>query len=171
MDDIFGDLVWLQRLIDDLLIQAKTKQQALRRLKIVLKKCRENNVTIKASKIQMGPGVEFGGFVVAATKDGVAVTPDPKKVEAIRAFKSPANAKDLRSFLGLAGTLSAWNPDYSNNKTGWRSSAERMRHHQVDAVRPQAQDGVVHRRLEAVQDGVHARAPRTSSGAGPWASA
>jgi hypothetical protein len=50
----------------------------LRRMKIVLKLCEKNNVTLKGSKIQLGAKVEFGGFVVDATKDGLSVTPDPR---------------------------------------------------------------------------------------------
>jgi hypothetical protein len=76
------------------------------------------NVTLKGSKIQIGSKVDFGRFQVVATEDGVAVMLDPKRVEAIRSFQSPTTVEELRLFLGLAGTLSCWSPDYAHNKAG-----------------------------------------------------
>ena len=106
MDQMFSELPWLSRLIDDLLIQGSSKQQVLRRLRKVLKVCRKYNITIKGSKVQLGARVRFGGFIVEHTEeDGVTIKPDPKKVEAIKDFMRPSNPEELRSFLGLAGTM------------------------------------------------------------------
>jgi hypothetical protein len=116
MKEIFGKHAWLLRLVDDLLIQGKTMQQVLRRLKAVLKTCRKYGITLKQSKIWIGESVDFAGFKVEAGEDGVTIVPDPKKVDGIWNFTSLTSVEELRSFLGLAGTLSQWNPDYDHCK-------------------------------------------------------
>jgi hypothetical protein len=120
MEEIFGHLPWLLKLIDNLLIQGTSKKQVLRRLKTVLKTCRKHGVTLKGSNIQIGSSVDFAGFRVESGDDGVVIVPDPRKVEGIRNFQSPTCVEELRSFLGLAGTLSAWNLCRRSAKLGER---------------------------------------------------
>jgi hypothetical protein len=89
MEAIFGKYPWLLRLIDDLLIQGKTKQQVLRRLRAVLKTCRKYGVTLKRSKIQIRESVDFVGFKVESGEEGVVIVPDPKKVKGIIIYQIP----------------------------------------------------------------------------------
>jgi hypothetical protein len=80
----------------------------------------DNGVTLSRKKIQLGETVRFGGFQLEAGKDGMSIVPDPQKVQGIRDFSTPATTQELRSFLGLAGTLAQWNPDYAHTSANLR---------------------------------------------------
>ena len=56
------------------------------------------------------PEIEFCGFIV--NKEGVFT--HPEKVEAIRKWPTPGSAKDIRSFLGLAGFYQRFVPNFAN---------------------------------------------------------
>ncbi|WVZ93886.1 hypothetical protein U9M48_039838, partial [Paspalum notatum var. saurae] len=82
--------------IDDILIFSKTREEH----EIVLEKLRENQLYEKFSKCDFWlEKVAFLGHVLTA--EGVSV--DPEKVEAVSNWKTPHNATEIRSFLGLAG--------------------------------------------------------------------
>ncbi|WVZ85221.1 hypothetical protein U9M48_032169 [Paspalum notatum var. saurae] len=86
--------------IDDILIFSKTREEHEQHLRIVLDKLRENQLYGKFSKCDFWlEKVAFLGHVLTA--EGVSV--DPKKVEAVSNWKTPRNATEIRSFLGLAG--------------------------------------------------------------------
>ena len=69
-------------------------------LRLILEKLREHKLYAKFSKCEFWLNtVGFLGHVVSA--DGIAV--DPAKVSAVTDWESPKSAKDIRSFLGLAG--------------------------------------------------------------------
>ena len=57
----------------------------------------------------------FAGFEVS-TKNGVCtVRPDPTLLENIREFPMPQKPKDIKSFQGLIGQVSSFNPDVSQS--------------------------------------------------------
>ncbi|WVZ74917.1 hypothetical protein U9M48_023032 [Paspalum notatum var. saurae] len=86
--------------IDDILIFSKTREEHEQHLRIVLEKLRENQLYGKFSKCEFWlEKVAFLGHVLTA--EGVSV--DPEKVEAVSNWKTPRNATEIRSFLGLAG--------------------------------------------------------------------
>ena len=86
--------------IDDILIFSKTREEHEQHLRIVLEKLRENQLYGKFSKCDFWlEKVAFLGHVLTA--EGVSV--DPEKVEAVSNWKTPRNATEIRSFLGLAG--------------------------------------------------------------------
>ncbi|WVZ83200.1 hypothetical protein U9M48_030370 [Paspalum notatum var. saurae] len=86
--------------IDDILIFSKTREEHEQHLRIVLEKLRENQLYRKFNKCEFWlEKVAFLGHVLTA--EGVSV--DPEKVEAVSNWKTPRNATEIRSFLGLAG--------------------------------------------------------------------
>jgi transposase InsO family protein len=79
----------------------------LKRLEEVLNRCRDHSIRLSLQKMEVGTSVKFAGHIIS----GNGIMPDPDKVEAIRAFKTPENVTDLRSFLGLANQLGHFLPD------------------------------------------------------------
>ncbi|WVZ87870.1 hypothetical protein U9M48_034445 [Paspalum notatum var. saurae] len=79
-------------------------------LRIVLEKLRENQLYGKFSKCEFWlKKVAFLGHVLTA--EGVSV--DPEKVEAVSNWKTPRNATEIRSFLGLAGYYQRFMENFS----------------------------------------------------------
>ena len=95
------------KLVDDILIHAQTLPILISRIKKVLDKCREHNLTISRKKFKVGNRVKFAGFIVS--DKGVA--PDPERIAAIAGFPVPKSVSDVRSFLGLANQLGSFLPD------------------------------------------------------------
>ena len=110
-DQALGDLLndWLLKIVDDMLIQAPTKELLFDRLNVVLERCRAAGIKLSKKKLAMGQSIKFAGFVVSAT----GVKPDPDKVAAIAKFPAPRNITEVRSFLGLVNQLGAFIPDLS----------------------------------------------------------
>ena len=101
-----------QKLVDDILISALTKEIALQRLCMVLDGCRKTGVIISNKKLKMGEEVKFGGYII----NSHTVKPNPEKVEGISQFPVPTNVSELRSFLGLVNTFDIFQPDLAHAK-------------------------------------------------------
>ena len=74
---------------------------------MVMERCRDHNITLSASKAQVGQEVKFAGFMVGS--EGIKA--DPAKVEAIKEFPAPKDLTNLKSYLGLANQLGEFCPD------------------------------------------------------------
>ena len=86
--------------IDDILVYSKNEEEHEGHLRQILEKLREHKLYAKFSKCEFWLNtVGFLGHIVSA--EGIAV--DPAKVSAVTEWESPKSAKDIRSFLGLAG--------------------------------------------------------------------
>ena len=86
--------------IDDILVYSKTREDHDKHLRIVLQVLREQKLYAKLSKCEFWmKEVAFLGHVISEA--GISV--DPKKIEAVVAWKPPKNITEVRSFLGLAG--------------------------------------------------------------------
>ena len=121
-DAALANCAGVDKLVDDVLIQAKGEKQLLERLEAVLKKGREYNITFSRKKMQHGFSVKFGGFMIGTgTENGVMITPDPGLMRAIRDFKEPTCVTELKSFLGMLQQLSHWNPDLSQHVVKMRT--------------------------------------------------
>ena len=93
----------VDKLVDDILVQAKSEEQLLERVREVLLRAHQHGVTLSKSKLQCGQEVRFGGFIIRANNDGqpTQLLPDPELLAAIRDFPEPTNYPQLKSFLGL----------------------------------------------------------------------
>ena len=86
--------------IDDILIYSKTEEEQEEHLRLVLTKLHEHRLYAKFSKCEFWlKELIFLGHVVST--DGVTVIPE--KVQAVLDWETPKSAKEIRSFLGLAG--------------------------------------------------------------------
>ena len=79
-DQALAGLVGIEKLVDDILIAAATKNELMDRLEKVVKRCFDHNITLSATKIQLGQSVRFGGHIITANGS----KPNPEKVQAIK---------------------------------------------------------------------------------------
>ena len=100
-----------------MLVQARTEQEMLARVRIVLQRCREAGITISLRKLVYGQSVPFAGYVISS--DGIR--PDPEKLRAITDFPVPTNPSEVRSFLGLANQLAFFVPDIARLSSSIRA--------------------------------------------------
>ncbi|WVZ89030.1 hypothetical protein U9M48_035489 [Paspalum notatum var. saurae] len=87
--------------IDDILIFSKTQEEHEQHLRILYGKFSKCDFWLEK--------VAFLGHVL--TVEGVSV--DPEKVEAVSNWKTPRNATEIRSFLGLAGYYQRFMENFS----------------------------------------------------------
>lgn len=85
--------------MDDVLIPARSFDEALRRLEEVLILLKEGGLTLKLKKCKfMFDKLDFLGFEVS----GNGIQPGLAKTESVSRFPTPSNVHDVRRFLGLA---------------------------------------------------------------------
>lgn len=95
----------VSKIVDDVLVFAKTFPEHQAAVRAFLERCREHSITLNRKKTRLGQAqVKFAGFLVG--RDGVSA--DPAKLRAIREFPRPTNITDLRSFLGLVEQLAGF---------------------------------------------------------------
>ena len=109
-DEAFEKVKNMFKLVDDLLIFARTPTEAVQSTKEILKCAEEAGITMSRKKIQTGRRVEFGGYII---QGGTGVFMNPKRVEAIRKFPRPKCTTDVRAFTGLCNALGRFCPDYT----------------------------------------------------------
>ena len=106
--DILKDLPVLM-LVDDVLIQDKTKEGLKKKIEAVLQRCREFNCALSKKKFELSKSVSFAGHIV--TPEGIKA--DPIKTDAIQNFPQPNCVTDLRAYMGLINQLGHFFPDLS----------------------------------------------------------
>ena len=98
LDAIFLDIPGITRIADDMIIYVKDDLEHDENLLNLLEVCRKNNLTLNAEKMQFRlPQVSFFGH----TWSDHGLSPDPKKIEAVRRIEIPQDVVTMRSFLGL----------------------------------------------------------------------
>jgi hypothetical protein len=86
--------------MDDILVFSKTLEEHKKHLQEVFDILPANSLYLKKSKCSFAQTKsEYLGHVISST--GVATAPN--KIQAVKEWETPENAKQLRSFLGLAG--------------------------------------------------------------------
>ena len=112
MNDIF--MPYLDKFVviflDDLCIYSKTPEEHLEHVETVLKLLRKHKLLAKSSKCRFGvTSIEFLGHVISS--DGVSC--EAGKLKAIMDWPELKNAKEVLSFLGLAGFYRRFVKDFS----------------------------------------------------------
>ena len=123
-DHAFEGIPHLTKIVDDLLLHARSTQEAIQTLEIILKRCREHQITLGKNKIQAGREVTFVGHIIKVTSRGVEIRPHPDKLKALTEYPRPENTTDLKSFMGLAVQFSRYNPDLAHIATPLRALTE-----------------------------------------------
>ncbi|GJP69600.1 hypothetical protein CLOP_g592 [Closterium sp. NIES-67] len=96
--------------LDDILIYSRDMKQHVEHLRRVFEILRRERFYVKLSKREFAlEKVQFLGHLVSA--QGVHV--DPKKIEAVRTWKTPENVKELQQFLGFANYYNRFVPQYA----------------------------------------------------------
>ncbi|GJP86628.1 hypothetical protein CLOP_g16628 [Closterium sp. NIES-67] len=96
--------------LDDILIYSRDMKHHVDHLRRVFEILRRERFYVKLSKSEFAlEKVQFLGHMVSA--QGVHV--DPKKIEAVRTWKTPENVKELQQFLGFANYYNRFVPQYA----------------------------------------------------------
>ena len=101
MEMCLGDQQYLTLLfyIDDICIFSSSVDEMLNRVEMVLERLQDFNLKIKPKKSHFfQPKVLFLGHILS--KDGIS--PNPDKIQKVKDWPVPTNAKEVHSFLGLA---------------------------------------------------------------------
>jgi hypothetical protein len=86
--------------IDDILIYSKTLEDHVQHIKHVFQMLLDNRLEVKKSKCAFAKReLSYLGHIIS----GAGVATDPKKIAPIVEWLAPINAKQLHSFLGMAG--------------------------------------------------------------------
>ena len=102
MNDTFAEFLnkFVLVFLDDIIVYSDTLEEHEEHVRQALKRLREQRLYAKASKSALCKReVEFLGHMVGVR--GLRVMQD--KIEAVRDWPTPTNARELRAFLGLAG--------------------------------------------------------------------
>ena len=90
------------RIADDMTIAGKDEMEHDRIFLAFMEKCMENNLTLNSEKIQFKQSqVSFYGHILS--KHGIS--PDPKKIQALKHMEFPPDKEAMRSFLGMINYL------------------------------------------------------------------
>jgi hypothetical protein len=81
-DDIFAAVPDILKIVDDALLQARTEEELLVRLRIALTSCRKGNLTLSREKVCWGQEIRFAGYIIGDK----GVFPDPTSRCPYRAF-------------------------------------------------------------------------------------
>lgn len=102
MEQILSGLEGCMNFSDDIVIFGPTKEIHDKRLKAVLDRLREFNVMLNKDKcIFCATSINFIGHRFSAN----GITPLFDKVSAVKQFRAPNTAEEVRSFLGLVNML------------------------------------------------------------------
>lgn len=109
--EMLSDIDCSMNTSDDILVYGQTQEQHDRALRQVFQRLKDRHLTLNRGKCEFNrDSIEFYGFTFG--KGGVS--PDAKKVDAIRNMSVPKSVKDVRSFLGLTNYVSRFVPQYSD---------------------------------------------------------
>lgn len=112
LDRIFRDIKFehVINFIDDLLVFSKSKSDHLIHLREVIDRLSKNNLTVNPSKAKLfHTEITYLGHLVSHN----CVKIDPSRTEAIRQFRTPKNAKEVGSFIGMVSFFSSYIPSYA----------------------------------------------------------
>lgn len=112
MDAILAGLKWTCCLVylDDIIIYSESFEDHLKHLSMVFQRLQEAGLNLKASKCHFAKSyINYLGHVVSDQ----GISPDPKKVEAVKDFPKPKSLREVRSFLGLTSYYRRFIKDYA----------------------------------------------------------
>lgn len=112
MDHVLTGLQGIELFVylDDIVLYASSLREHEIKFEKLAARLREANLKLQPDKCEfLRREVGYLGHIIG--EDGVK--PDPKKVEAVKRFPRPTNAKTIKQFLGLAGYYRRFIPNFS----------------------------------------------------------
>ena len=107
LDGIFLDIPGVTGIADDMVIYGRSDLEHDKHLINFLEVCRKNTLTLNPDKMQFRlPQVSFFGHQWSAK----GLSPDPKKIAAVKRMNLPQDVEMMRSFLGLVNYLNRFSP-------------------------------------------------------------
>lgn len=101
----------VKNLSDDIYIGGIDTKQHDERLRLVLQRLKEHNLTINLPKCKFRvPSMLFFGYVFSSE----GISPDPKKVEALKKASAPTNPTEVRSLLSSVAFCSRFVPNFAS---------------------------------------------------------
>ena len=106
LDAIFIGIEGVTGIADDMVIAGKDEMEHDRNFLAFMEKCRNNNLTLNAKKIQFKQSqVSFSGHCWLKQE----ISLDPKMIEALNHMEFPPDKETMRSFLGMVNNLNQSN--------------------------------------------------------------
>ena len=107
LDGIFLDVPGVTGIADDMVIYGRSDLEHDKHLINFLDICRKNTLTLNPDKMQFRlPQVSVFGHHWSAK----GLSPDPKKIAAVKRMDLPQDVETMRSFLGLVNYLNRFSP-------------------------------------------------------------
>ena len=107
LDAIFLSVPGVTGIADDMIIYGRNDLEHDKHLVNFLEVCRKNTLTLNPDKMQFRlPQVSFFGHQWSAR----GLSPDPKKIEAVKWIELPQDLETMRSLLGLVIYLNRFSP-------------------------------------------------------------
>ena len=107
LDAIFLSIPGVTGIADDMIIYEGNDQEHDEYLVNFLEVCRKNTLTLNPDKMEFRlPQVSFFGHQWSAR----GLSPDPKKIAAVKCMELPQDMETMRSFLGLVNYLNRFSP-------------------------------------------------------------
>ena len=110
MYQILGDLSYIEIYIDDIFVHSKSIEEHFDHLKVLFNRFKSANLKLNPEKCEFcKSSIQVLGHIIS--KDVISM--DPAKIEKIKEWKNPRNAKDIQQFLGLTGYYRKFIRDYA----------------------------------------------------------
>ena len=107
LDAIFLSIPGITGIADDMIIYGRSDLAHNKHLIKFLEVCRKNTLTLNPDKMQFRlPQVSFFGHQWSAK----GLSPNPKKIAAVKRMNLPGDVETMRSFLGLVNYLNRFSP-------------------------------------------------------------
>jgi hypothetical protein len=111
MSGVLAGLAKVKWMHDDIVVYGNDLAEHKANLTACLQRLREHGITLNPAKCKLARrSITFMGMQLS--EQGIKPTED--KLEAVRTFKPPENASQVRSFLGLVGYLSIFTPQLAD---------------------------------------------------------
>ena len=105
LDAIFIGMEGVTGIADDMAIAGRDEMEHNRNFLAFMEKCMENNLTLNSEKIQFQQTqVSFYGHIWSKHE----ISPDPKKIQALKHMEFPLDKETMRSCLGMINYLNRY---------------------------------------------------------------